>query len=633
MFKSTLLFGLLLIGSSLSALRAPVISVQDSLKVVELIEVEKYQEALELVTGLTVKLKQEKQSDIPFSLWLSAERSYLLDRLGRDEEALQEAYASADRAEELSCHSAMAAAWLTIALVQEKSGMGDACQNQLKRVATLLKEEELPAAQSRYHVRAASYHRIFGNPDSVAWHAERAIRLGKASGFRRGITDGHMLMALATGDNETEAEFWHFEASLNNSRIIGSNDGVLFSILNMAKAKYDAGLYEESYELQQEAINFIEGVGEEEITSRSALATAYLKQAEALYAQERYQESIGYLRQGQEIERTRFHKLLDQKVAEVEATYNIKKASEELEEQKAILYTERRRVQVMWMVVIALLGMISSLVYLMVRLRRTKGELENKSRQLSVSNEELTGSLAQQKLLRGELHHRVKNNLQVIISLLNLQEIKTGDLLTKNSLRAMSERVYSIAAVHDLLDPHKDVVSLNMLEYFRKLCRHSAELWPANKQPRFQLNQLNMSVNLDTMVPLGMMISELLTNSRKYFGRLVHQPLIGIELRREKDLYELTYRDNGPGFPAGKMKGREGGLGKYLIRSMARQLEGSFTTANDEGAVIKIKFKIKNASEEGERLLSSDRSEQKRYHLEQMIPGIIKQGRQPVALP
>jgi len=285
--------------------------------------------------------------------------------------------------------------------------------------------------------------------------------------------------------------------------------------------------------------------------------------------------------------------LLNERVKTLEATYQSRLKDDELLQQVQALETEEARNQAVLLAFLLAIILALALTYLVLRLRRITRALEEKS-----------GSLDKQVLLRSELHHRVKNNLQIIISLLNIQELKAGDSSTKDSLRAMSERVYSIAAVHELLYPQEGNGLLNFQEYTQMLCHHSAKLWKRGVQPKFNFDFDDKTFNLDTLVPLGVMISELLTNTRKNFVDQPTQPLISIALTTLPDGLRLTYRDNGPGFATGEMKSRESGMGKYLLKSMSRQLNGNFETFNDEGAVTMINFQVKNSEEDQEILLS-----------------------------
>lgn len=290
--------------------------------------------------------------------------------------------------------------------------------------------------------------------------------------------------------------------------------------------------------------------------------------------------------------------MLLQQVREVEARYDMEKKDAILQERERELELERAQTQRVRgaLLLAALVGVL--LIYLLLQIRDAKLMLEKKAGELKATNLELNDALNQQITLRGELHHRVKNNLQVIISLLDLQELKTGDVGAKKSLRATSDRVFSIAAVHELLYPKNDIDRIEFATYLNMLTEHSAEMWPESVRPVFNLEIGDYTFNLETLVPLGVMISELLTNTRKYYKAADQEPEITISLSNDRRLYRLEYKDNGPGFSSGEMSERTGGMGKYLLKSMSRQLRGYFETTTENGAVTHIYFYAKNEGQE-----------------------------------
>ena len=388
------------------------------------------------------------------------------------------------------------------------------------------------------------------------------------------------------------------------SERMGSWRNMLAMKVNLANMKKNHGLPDEALEIVNTVIVKLIEVDDEALQRDGVIMEAYNLKSELLFEKGDYKEAMLALRKYNQAELSHRDKLLDERVKTLEATYQSRLKDEELLQQEQALETEEARSQAVLLAFLLATILALALSYLVLKLRRTTRALEEKSELLRTSNQELTGSLDKQVLLRSELHHRVKNNLQVIISLLNIQELNADDSSTKDSLRSMSERVYSIAAVHELLYPRDGNEMLNFQKYTQMLCHHSAKLWKKGVQPAFNFDLDDKTFNLDTLVPLGVMISELLTNTRKNFGDQPTQPRVSIALATVPDGLRLTYRDNGPGFATGEMKGREGGMGKYLLKSMSRQLNGNFETFNDEGAVTMINFQVKNSEEDQEMLLS-----------------------------
>ena len=147
--------------------------------------------------------------------------------------------------------------------------------------------------------------------------------------------------------------------------------------------------------------------------------------------------------------------------------------------------------------------------------------------------------------------------------------------------------------MHDILYQKEGDHLIDFLEYTKKLCRHLSDT-AVYEPPQFNLQIPQQLFNLETLMPLGIILNELLTNSLKYAAKKGKQLLIDINLQPTKEGFLLLYKDNGPGFLDGQLKDREGGLGAYLLRSMSRQLKGSLESRNEQGAAYSIFFQEKN---------------------------------------
>ncbi|MEO0733997.1 MAG: sensor histidine kinase [Bacteroidota bacterium] len=457
----------------------------------------------------------------------------------------------------------------------------DDCREALDLAGNLIQRHDLDSLTAFWAIRKCSYFRHVGPQDSVRFYAALAFR--KAQEWNRPWELAHAYtLRNDANPNVPNAElvsnlrhFVDYQLSVKNYQeaIVGysvmglyrgpsyaeealADSDTIFHLLRLLAAREQVrpGLYKSAYDLRMVAF---QALGQLD----SALHYALLRHD----ANDRTLRRVNAAR-----------------IAEVEAQFEDKEKARRIRDQEVQLGYERTR---LWLLLVVL-GMAILVVVLLVYYNR----------RLAGAKDRVMASLRQQILLRGELHHRVKNNLQVIISLLQVQERKIDHVATKDSLRATSERIYSIAAVHELLYPHEEMQDLSLQTYAQKLCAHAAELWPEDNKPSFQVDLSDWSFNLETLIPLGVMISELLTNSRKYYGPANHPPHISMHLREATPYLLLTYRDNGPGFPTEEMQERAGGMGNYLLRSMSRQLNGHFTTRNEDGAVTVLTFHPKQTA-------------------------------------
>lgn len=190
---------------------------------------------------------------------------------------------------------------------------------------------------------------------------------------------------------------------------------------------------------------------------------------------------------------------------------------------------------------------------------------------------EALAALAEREELVREIHHRVKNNLQVIVSLMNL-----GGEGDRESLK---DKVRSMALVHEFLYQAQDLRAIDA-KGFIEACISSSSLSPGLGSVEVEADELQLSI--EQAVPLGLFLSEAIENARRHAGRGAKAK---VSLRRADDGATLEIRDDGAGFgetdPA-----RLGGTGFALMRALAEQSKGSLFTRDEGGAVVGYRFPL-----------------------------------------
>ncbi|MGL5080738.1 MAG: sensor histidine kinase [Microcoleaceae cyanobacterium] len=208
--------------------------------------------------------------------------------------------------------------------------------------------------------------------------------------------------------------------------------------------------------------------------------------------------------------------------------------------------------------------------------------------------EELRTSLLEKELLVREVHHRVKNNLQVISSIFSLQSQTTDDPELLSVLDESQDRIRSMALIHEQLYQSNSLARINFEEYIKSLTQNLRYSYNTKfKTMSFQLEIEPIVLNLDTAIPCGLLINELVSNALKH-GFLPRQSgEIGIKLftiDSEKNKLCLVVQDNGMGLPKQFDINCTSSLGLRLVRALTRQLKGELEMYNQNGAVFKITF-------------------------------------------
>jgi|GEM_PF-1468300 len=210
----------------------------------------------------------------------------------------------------------------------------------------------------------------------------------------------------------------------------------------------------------------------------------------------------------------------------------------------------------------------------------------------------LAKSLSEKDVLLKEIHHRVKNNLQVISSLLYLQSLKLQDEQAKRIFRESQNRVKAMALIHEQLYQTKDFMRVDFAEYLQTLASMIAESY--NEPPSIidvQIDSEKLDLSIDAAIPAGLIVSELVTNSLKYAfpetaERAGKNKEIAILARKTSDNdIMLIVRDNGIGLNMGRPLESPKTLGLRLVKMLTEQLRGSIEVLPQKGAAFCIRFK------------------------------------------
>ena len=247
-----------------------------------------------------------------------------------------------------------------------------------------------------------------------------------------------------------------------------------------------------------------------------------------------------------------------------------------------------------WFWVTSFFGML--ILFVLIYFLRTK-KLEKDKERLENLVQKRTNSLSEaleeRELLLKEIHHRVKNNLQVITGLLQLQKEELQDESAQEAINEGQSRVNSIALIHQNLYQHKDLGNIEFKTFLHDLSIQIAELFQKeNKKLAVQLNLSETFIDIDTAVPLGLIVNELLTNSYKYAFQKHNAVIVSISLiEKEKGHYEMVYHDNGPGIKGSVDFKNAVTLGMKLISGLTEQLLGTVDYTYNNGSEFTFQFK------------------------------------------
>lgn len=281
----------------------------------------------------------------------------------------------------------------------------------------------------------------------------------------------------------------------------------------------------------------------------------------------------------------------NQQAATAKAAVEMNLAENELARQKAeqkILLEQqssanRTRFFIFLLIVAGLILGVISWAY-----RRSQHD----KRLISEKNQLIEQSLAEKEVLLREIHHRVKNNLQIISSLLDKQARKSSDEVVRKLVKEGQERIQSMALIHQNLYESEQLSGIDIKSYLQELGANiqKSQAMTAD-QVELTLNVEAEKLDIDTAIPVGLILNELLTNSYKYAFVQNGSGKITVDFKKENDQYFLQISDNGVGFTPEQAAAKTKSLGLNLVSGLVRQLEGTMEWLNiDTGTAVAIRF-------------------------------------------
>jgi two-component sensor histidine kinase len=278
-----------------------------------------------------------------------------------------------------------------------------------------------------------------------------------------------------------------------------------------------------------------------------------------------------------------FNQEKDQRMLETIKKYELDIKEAQLKAQDAVI-RQKKIEQILYVTGLLLL---TGLVIVLLFYYRQK---QASNRVLAEKNEIIGKALQEKEVLLKEIHHRVKNNLQVISSLLNLQSKNIIDESALAAIRDGRDRVKSMALIHQNLYRDDDLTTVDVRDYIDKLTQSLFYSYNINKDRVHLTTHIDeLQLDVDVVVPLGLILNELISNALKYaFEQVEYGGMLRVSLTREFDQLVLQVQDNGKGLPESMNMDKPASMGYQLIKSLSQKLKATISIESNKGTLAKM---------------------------------------------
>jgi two-component sensor histidine kinase len=305
------------------------------------------------------------------------------------------------------------------------------------------------------------------------------------------------------------------------------------------------------------------------------MRNAYNSMYNAFAAANRFDSALLYYKQADILDDSLNNVAKTNEVIDLQTKYETGKKESEINRLHTESAVKNKQITQLVSALVIFALLIAFMGWLYNRIRKQRQEITAQSKKL--------------ELMMKELHHRVKNNLQIVSSLLSLQTYKVQDEEAVLVLKESQQRVQAMSFIHQRLYKTESLTAVNMKEYLTDLAESLVSSYGYNRNDfDLYISVEKEMLDIDKALPIGLIINELVTNSLKYAYDNIHRPALHIILREEEAKLVCAIRDNGIGINEQQWKQKKNSFGKQLITALCKQLRAQQTLVVNEGTQFTI---------------------------------------------
>ncbi len=529
----------------------------------------KYKEAAKLLNSFQAAFLAKNPSKSLISQEILLRKGMIEERINDHERALRILLSINPEIDSKNLLKINFRANLVIALIYEKEGNFNLCKRYLNNALELYSRKKEPSWYSTYCVRLSSFYRVSGKIDSALIYSYSALRYAQRFHNEPELADAHLLTGYLLAKSKSKEALLHLHSASRLYLRLGDFES--------AAAIYNSisGIYSSQNDFRKAFL-----YNDTSFLLLGKVEDGYILRA--LESRSNLYESVGNLDSALHLRKIYHQKTIE--FLKKQKTTEVQKITEEYEVDKKVSIIHTKNIWLITAFAFILVVSVGSFF-----LYRQSKRINSQNKLIQKQVKELERLLEQKQILLTELQHRVKNNLQQVISILDLQKEAINHNNLGEVIRQNQNRIYSMSLIHNKLSISSDEV--NLYEYLKDL----TDLVISS----YQHSLLNVDVEIksklanmlfETAISLGLIIVELLSNSMKhaFVGKTSGRIIISAKYDAELKTNILTYSDDGIGFNFQSPPNK--GLGIEIVEGLVAQINGRIGIENSKGFNLTIFF-------------------------------------------
>lgn len=526
--------------------------------------------------ALESAMKKVLKKDLPL---VYTQLGYVYERQGKLDKAADIAMETLLLGDQLKDKRAMAVAFSDLSnLFWKQSRFEKALEYGLKAL-TLFEERGLSDLDYDFtlYVVGNCYLALNKHEEALNYY-DHSIAIGERYGFYNNLCDVYISMVyLKAYLNDFDAAGLAGKNAIKYGQLLDNNFMLMRSWLSIGKLQNLQGKYISAIESLERSIE----IATDDFGDDFYLSQAYEALGKAYAGNHNYREAYQAYAEYDKLKKEIFTSEADQHISLLLTEFDVAQKESTIIVQENQIKKQRSR-QTLMILIGGLLLLILLLLYNTIQTNKKKNRL------LKKQNDE-------KEFLLKEIHHRVKNNLEVVSSLLSLQSEQVGDSKIADAMQKSQLRVHSMSMIHQKLYQDQSFSSIEMKEYFKSLGDYIVDIYGASERVHIECKMKELELDVDTAIPIGLIVNELFTNALKYAFPDNRKGLIKISLIASGDQLHLEVSDNGIGKNYHeKMEGT--GFGTQLIELLTTQLEGKMSLSVKKGTAVSFEFQNHKAA-------------------------------------